>query len=281
MPNEQETMLPTIRIGDKEVTRLICGGNPISGISHYSAEMDEDMLHYYSMPSLQALLDECWRQGINTVQTRGDRHTMRMYMEHRDNGGQIQWIAQTASEFADIHANIAQIAHYGPVAIYHHGTHTDNSWHQGTIDQVQDYLKDIHDRGLPAGIGTHIPEVIEYAEENGWETDFYMSCFYNLARSYKSAPAVEQTAYAKEQYPDSDPPRMTAVMRQVEKPCLGFKIMAANRNCGTPESVKQAFEHAFATIKPQDAVVVGMFPKYRNQVEENARFVREILGAAR
>ncbi len=237
------------------------------------------MLHYFTMPRLQALLDECWRQGINTVQTRGDRHTMRMYMEHVDNGGKLQWIAQTASEFRDIFANIAQIASFGPIAIYHHGTHVDNSWHEGKIDQVRDYLKAIHDHGLPAGIGTHIPEVIEYCEERGWETDFYMACFHNLARGYKAAPAVEREAYAREQYVDEDRDRMTKTIRQTAKPCLGFKIMSANRKCGSPESVRAAFEYAFANIKPSDAVVVGMFPKYRNQVEENARCVREILGA--
>ena len=272
-------MLPTVRIGDKDVTRLICGGNPISGFSHFTNEMDWDMLRYYTMPRLQQLLDECWRQGINTFQTRGDRHTMRMYLEHRENGGRMQWIAQTASEFSDITGNIDQICDYEPIAIYHHGTHTDNSWHAGKIDQVADYLKAIHDRGLPAGIGTHIPEVVMYAEEHGWETDFYMTCFYNLARSYKSAPAVDRDAYAKDAYPDGDPARMTAIMRQVAKPCLGFKIMAANRKCGSPESVRAAFDYAFANIKPTDAVVVGMFPKYSNQVEENAQYVREILSA--
>ena len=270
-------MLPTVRIGDKDVTRLICGGNPISGISHFTNEMDWDMLRYYTMPRLQQLLDECWRQGINTFQTRGDRHTMRMYLEHRENGGRMQWIAQTASEFSDIYANIDQICDYEPIAIYHHGTDTDNSWHAGKIDRVADYLKAIHDRGLPAGIGTHIPEVVMYAEEHGWETDFYMTCFYDLARSYKSAPAVDRDAYAKEAFPDDDPDRMTATMRQIAKPCLGFKIMAANRKCGTPESVRAAFEYAFANIKPTDAVVVGIFPKYSNQVEENARSVGEIL----
>ena len=270
-------MLPTVRIGDKDVTRLICGGNPISGISHFTNEMDWDMLRYYTMPRLQQLLDECWRQGINTFQTRGDRHTMRMYLEHRENGGRMQWIAQTASEFSDIYANIDQICDYEPIAIYHHGTDTDNSWHAGKIDRVADYLKAIHDRGLPAGIGTHIPEVVMYAEEHGWETDFYMTCFYDLARSYKSAPAVDRDTYAKEAFPDDDPDRMTATMRQIAKPCLGFKIMAANRKCGTPESVRAAFEYAFANIKPTDAVVVGIFPKYSNQVEENARYVGEIL----
>jgi hypothetical protein len=272
-------MLPTIQIGEKKVTRLICGGNPISGISHFSSEMDRDMLRYYTMPRLQTLLDECWRQGINTVQTRGDRHTMRMYLEHRENGGQLQWIAQTASEFADIFANIDRICDFDPIAIYHHGTHTDNSWHEGKIDRVPDFLKAIHDHGLPAGIGTHIPEVVKYAEDEGWETDFYMCCFYNLARSYKAAPAVEREAYAKEAYPDGDPDLMTAVMRQLEKPCLGFKIMAANRKCGSAASVRGAFEYAFANIKPTDGVVVGMFPKYSDQPAANAQYVREILGA--
>ena len=245
-------MLPTIRLGDKDVTRLICGGNPVSAISHYSNEMDLDMLRYYTMPRLQQLLDECWRQGINTMQTRGDRHTMRMYMEHRENGGKLQWIAQTASEFSDIHANIDEIASFEPIAMYHHGTHTDNSWHEGTIDQVPDFLKHMHDHGLPAGIGTHIPEVVEYAEEKGWETDFYMCCFYNLARRHKSSPAVERHSHEEDRYLEGDPAVMTAVMRQVKKPCLGFKLMAANRNCGSPESVREQFEYAFANIKPTD-----------------------------
>jgi hypothetical protein len=271
-------MLPTIRIGDKEVTRLICGGNPISGFSHYSLEMDGEMLRYYTMPRLQELLAECWRQGINTIQTRGDRHTMRMYLEHRENGGQMQWLAQTASEFRDIVANIHEIASYRPVAIYHHGTHTDNSWHLGKIDEVRDFLKAIHDLGLPAGIGSHIPEVIEYAEEKGWETDFYMACFYNLARGYKSAPAVERASYEREHYQEGDPERMAATIRQTPKPCLGFKILAANRKCASPDSVKQAFQYAFDNLKPTDGVVVGMFPKYSNQPAENARYVREILG---
>jgi hypothetical protein len=54
--------------------------------------------------------------------------------------------------------------------------------------------------------------------------------------------------------------------------------MAANRKCDSPESVRSQFEYAFANIKPADGVVVGMFPKYSNQVEENARYVREVLG---
>lgn len=270
-------MLPQVEFCGHKVSRLVCGGNPLSGFSHFSAELDREMIEYYSMPKLQALLDECWTHGINTLQSRGDRHQMRMYLEHRQNGGRLQWIAQTASEFADIRANIGEIARYGPIAIYHHGTHTDNSWYTGTIDNVRDLLKAIHDHGLPAGVASHIPEVIDYMESSGWETDFYMCCFYNLARQYKSAPAVDQEAYKRDKYPAEDPIRMTAVMRQVSKPCIGFKIMAASRNCATRESTEAAFRFAFANIKPADFVVVGMFQKYKNQVEENSRLVADIL----
>jgi len=271
-------MLPTVRLTGADVTRLICGGNPLSGISHLSAELDREMLEYYTMPNVQALLDECWRQGINTFQSRGDRYQMRAFLEHRLRGGQMAWIAQTASEFADIKANIAEIARYKPTAIYHHGTHTDNSWHAGRIENVRDIVKAIRDQGLPAGVGTHIPEVVEYMEEHGWETDFYMCCFYNLARGYKSAPAVERDAYARDRFPPEDPARMTAVMRQVRKPCIGFKIMAASRNCATLESTREAFRFAFRNIKPTDMVDVGMFQKRKNQAAENAAIVRELLG---
>lgn len=274
---DQPNALPTIDLGGRRVSRLICGGNPLSGFSHFSAEMDWDMITWYTMPHVQDLLEECWRCGINTFQTRGDRFTMRARLEHELGGGRMQWIAQTASEFRDIRGNIAEIARYKPIAIYHHGTHTDNAWHAGTIDEILDIVKAIHDHGLPAGIGTHIPEVIEYCEAKGWPVDFYMACVYNLARGYKAAPAADQDAYARDRFPPDDPPRMYRTIRATPKPCLAFKIMAASRNATTPEATRAAFAFAFSNIKPTDAVVVGMLQKHRNQAAENAALVREIL----
>ncbi len=270
--------LPTVDFFGHEVSRLICGGNPQSGFSHVSRELDREMIEYYSMPNQMALLDECWKNGITTYQSRGDRHQMRTHLEHRQNGGRMLWIAQTASEFANHESHIREISQYAPIAIYHHGTHVDNSWHTGKIDAIEDVVKWIHDHGLPAGIASHIPEVIEYAEEKGWETDFYMCCMYNLARQYKSAPATDQDAYKRDQFPEADPPRMAEVIRRTAKPCIAYKIMAASRNCTTPDATREAFRYAFSLIKPGDMVNVGMFQKYRNQVAENAGFVREVLG---
>ena len=270
-------MIPTVILGQASVSRLICGGNPFSGFSHISAAVDDDFISYYTMPNLLKALDECWANGINTFQSRGDRHQCRMYLEHRLNGGQMQWIAQTSSEVRDLRSNVLNILKYKPIAIYHHGTHLDNMWHAGKIDELADIVKFIKDQGVPAGIGSHIPEVIQYAEEHQWETDFYMASFYNLARGPKLAVAEVQDAYRRDQFPPEDPPRMAAMIRQVPKPFLAFKILAASRNCATPADTRRAFKFAFDNIKPTDAVVVGIFQKYKNQIRENAEIARSIL----
>jgi len=270
--------LPTIDFFGHRVSRLICGGNPLTGFSHFSGDMDREMLDYYTMPNIQALWAECERQGITAIQTRGDRHQMRAVHEHRLAGGRLHWIAQTASEFSSMPRNIADIARYGAIAIYNHGTWTDNAWHEGDMDSVLENVKAIKGHGLPAGVGTHIPEVIDHIESEGWPVDFYMACAHNLARGYKAAPAEEQDAYALDEFTVDDPPRMAEVVRRTPKPCLFFKILAASRNCSTPATVRSAFQFAFDSIKPTDAVVVGMLQKHKNQVAENAGFVREILG---
>lgn len=272
------TTLPTVQLGPHRITRLICGGNPIAGYSHTSTELDWEMRRFYTMPRVQALLDRCLECGINTLQTRGDHFHMRMILEHRERGGAIQWIAQTASEFASIPANIREIATYGPIAIYHHGTHVDNAWHAGRIDQVADLLKAIRDTGLATGMGSHIPAVIEYAEARGWPTDFYICSLYNLAPGRKAVAAVEGVDPG-EKFLDAHRDLMTSVIRQLDKPVLAIKPLAAGRKGASPETVRAALQYAYDHIKPTDAVVVGMFQKYTDQVAENTAIVRDLLTA--
>jgi hypothetical protein len=71
---------------------------------------------------------------------------------------------------------------------------------------------------------------------------------------------------------------MFAVMRQTGKPCLAFKILAAGRLCDRQEWVEAAFAATFRQIKPNDAVIVGMYPEYEDQVALNAAYVRRFGG---
>jgi hypothetical protein len=74
----------------------------------------------------------------------------------------------------------------------------------------------------------------------------------------------------------NDPQVMTRVMREVEHPCLAFKILGGGRLCSNQETVRSAFQFAFENIKPIDAVIVGMFPWYFDEVGANAGYAREL-----
>ena len=275
--------LPRVPFGRHQITRLVSGGNPLCGNSHVSEETNAEMRAYFTDETVVRYLHRVQQAGIDTLQARGDYHRILHWRElFQREGGRLQWIAQTASEMADVFQNIRVIAAAGAIGIYHHGTQTDRFWAEGRIDQVADYLKCMRDCGVRGGLGTHIPQVIEYAEEKGWDVDFYMACFYNLSRRPRQSALVspgDRSADA-ERYPDEDPPAMCRVIRATPKTCLAFKILAASRRCATPEDVRAAFQYAFANIKPTDAVVVGMFPKYVDQIALNVGYAIDACRAA-
>lgn len=267
--------LPVVSFGGKQITRLISGGNPLCGNSHLSMAMNSDMESYFTAETVVRYLHDLQCKGINTIQARGDYHRIMYWLElFKREGGQLHWIAQTASEMADVFSNIRVLAAAGAIGIYNHGTQTDNYWLEGKIDKIYDNLKCMRDCGVQVGLGTHIPEVIEYAEEKGWDVDFYMASFYNLSRKPRESylAANRQPAEDLEVFDPEDPPAMCKVIRSTEKMCLAFKILGASRLCAIQQDVKSAFEFAFKNIKPKDALIVGMFPKYDDQIALNVQY---------
>ena len=77
-----------------------------------------------------------------------------------------------------------------------------------------------------------------------------------------------------EVYIAEDPPRMYKMIRQTERTCLAFKILAAGRLCDRQQSIEKAFQDTFAGIKTKDAVIVGMFLKWSDHIAINAEMVR-------
>jgi hypothetical protein len=139
----------------------------------------------------------------------------------------------------------------------------------------------MRDCGVQVGLGTHIPEVVCYAEERGWDIDFYMTCLYNLSRRRRESALVSGAhQFSEEQYLAEDREKMAEVIRQTPKTCLAFKILAAGRNCRTQADVQQAFQFAFDNIKKEDAVVVGVFAKYQDQVSLNVQYTLDAIQAS-
>jgi hypothetical protein len=82
---------------------------------------------------------------------------------------------------------------------------------------------------------------------------------------------------SNEEFFEDDPQKMCRIIQNTDKMCLAFKILAANRYCHTQDDVRKAFEFAFANIKPIDAVMVGMFPKYEDQIRLNVEHTRHAI----
>jgi hypothetical protein len=272
-------ILPTVRIGKADITRLILGGNPVSGVSHQSPQRDREMVEYFTTERIKAHLRQAEGQGINTFLARGDRHIRRLLAEYRAEGGRIQWIGQLAGEVEDWRMNLRQIAEAGAVAIYLHGSSLDHKFFKpGHPDGVLPYLAFIRDElGLPAGLCSHSIRWLSYAEERGWPVDWYMVSMYDLARQERHSPIVGGRFY-EERFDHADRAAAFEFARSVDRPCVMFKVLACGRLARTPREARETLAEAFRRIKPADAVCVGMWNKLRDEVAAGAAVVREICG---
>lgn len=275
-------MLPTIKIGDHDISRLIVGHNPFSGNSHMNEALDWEMRDYFTTARIKETLFRCQELGINTMIGRGDMHLLRLIHEFKQDGGKLNWICMTGGEFGHFDGHINQIMQYKPTAIYHHGSVTDGLFKAGQVDELKRRLDLIKSYGIPAGLGTHMPEVLEYAEAHNWGADFYMASVYNLSlESNRVSSAITGKANEGERFEEEDIPVMYDMIREVDKPCLAFKILGAGRRCASQETVRSAFLEAFANIKDTDAVVVGMYPKNEDQPALDVRYTEEAILAAK
>jgi len=268
--------LPTIAIGKHRLSRLVAGSNPISGYSYLGHHVDQHMKEYFTADRTVEFLLNCERAGINAHQfSMGDK-TETVLRQMRQRGSTMQFICLHAGREA-IRGTIEATR---PIAMVHHGGATDTLFAQGKSREVHDYVKEAHDRGVLAGVSAHNPDCIKRIADEGWEVDLFMTCFYFLTRKPGHDPADKTPPPSTLQiaYPfyRDDPAVMTRVVRQVKQPCLGFKILAAGRMCDSQEAVRNAFRFAFEHIKPTDGVLVGMYPRFFDEVRANARYAREL-----
>jgi hypothetical protein len=273
--SEPGASLPTVRFGEIEISRLVMGCNQFYGYSHFNRLLDKLMADWNTSERICQTLFQCQQNGINTYQYSHHEETLADLERFRSQGGNMHLIATDAG-MTDVAEAVRRSKAY---ALYHHGEATDRLFRARQMDNVQEYTKRLRQAGVRVGIGTHKPEVVEYVEEHGWDVDFYLLCAYNRTRTpeeiHKMLGVVPVPA--SELYLETDPPRAYAVARKTPKTCFLFKILAAGRVAGSPEEVDKAFKDAFDNIKPQDCIVVGMFPRFHDEVKENCDRVRRIL----
>jgi len=264
--NSSAGNLPLHKIGNVSVSRLIVGGNPISGNAHsrdlpYVSSL---MRRYFTDEKCIETLHLCEECGINTAQFRTDSHIVRIMDKYWKQGGKMQWIAQIKPrkpDISDIMNDIRMAFDNGAIGGYLQGQVADNLVQKGRIDLVQKALKDIKANGSIAGVGGHSLDVIIACEKAGMESDFYMKTLHR--GDYWSA---------NKQPPNDNiwsvtPEKTIEFMKKVQKPWIAFKVLAAGA-IHPQEGFKYAFENG------ADFICVGMFDF---QVRENVIIAKDVL----
>jgi len=259
--------LDTVYLGALPASRLILGSNPFSGFSHQSAERDEAMRHYYTTGCIKATLRSAEALGITTICARADHHIMRMLLEHWDEGGTLQWLAQTCPELGPIERGVQNAIYGGAKACYIHGGVMDNLLANDRMDEVPPAIAMIRDAGLAVGVAGHNPRVFEWAEEH-LDVDFYMCCYYNPTSRDKVAEHIHGST---EWFLAEDRQRMAETISKLSKPAIHYKVFAAGRN-----DPREALSFTAQHLRANDAVCIGVFPKDNpDMLAEDARILEE------
>ncbi len=263
--------MPRVSMGPFSVSRVIIGGNPFSGYSHLSPELDRDVKRYFTVARIKETLSLAERLGIDTFCGRADNHIMRLLGEYWEEGGRIQWLAQSAPERSSIIENARRAKLAGAKAFYVHGGVADKLLEARSLGLLRETLSEIRGMGLLPGLAGHNPATHRAAVELGLDVGFHMVCFYHPAsRMAKSEEKVDEGKYAAE-----DREAAVKLIRELPQPCIGYKILAAGR--GDP---REAIPFAMREIKPGDAVCIGFYPpKNPKMIEEDVALVIEATKA--
>lgn len=272
--------LPTGKLGNIPISRMVMGCNLIGGWSHARDLIYADIL-FKAYNNERKIIETFYlaeQAGINTTFMVTQYYSA--FNKYKSiYSSNMQSICQAMLPDKDFFSDINAAIKSNPTAIYIQGGEGDRYASAGKFDMLKKAVEYIKGQGFPAGVGAHSLETIKACEREGIPADFYVKTFHH--DNYWSAHPVEN----REEYsvigklsPDHNrfhenmwdlfPLQTIEFMKQVNKPWFAFKVLAA----GAIEP-KDGFRYAFEN--GADFICVGMFDF---QVIDNVNTATEILG---
>ena len=276
---ELKGKVPSGKIKDVEISRIIAGGNLISGFAH-----SRDLIYvsswlktYFTDEKVIETLWLCEACGINTAILRTDENTIRILDKYWKRGGKIQWLAQTYPKGQDI-TNVKSAIDNGAIGAFVMGNIADQIILENKIDDMIRPIEFIHSQGLIAGTAGHSMSVPVACVENGINVDFFMKTFHH--NNYWSATPVDPSdPYLPEQGTRHDQSydnlwcmsdkAVSDFFKNNATPWIAYKVLAAG-------AIKPEDGIRYAFSGGADFACVGMFDF---QVIENANIVCNILNS--
>jgi len=263
--------MPMGKIKNLTISRLISGGNLISGWAHARdlSYVHHLMANYNTEQKVLetlALLEEC---GVNAIIADPRKKPMDVFKAHWKRGGKIQWIAEGHPEPDDLKTNIRASIDWGASAVYIQGVIGDRWLKEGHADKLGECVEFIKSQGVPGGLGAHMLDVIVNSEARGFDPDFYVKTLHhsNYWSSRRSDQGTDVVSNNADNFWEPTPEETIQFMKTVKKPWIAFKTLAAGAIHPT-----SGFQYAFEG--GADFICVGMFDF---QVREDAIITRKIL----
>ncbi len=282
--SDLKSKVPCGKIKNLEISRLICGGNLISGYAH-----SRDLIYvspllqnYFNDEKVLETLRLCEACGINTIILRVDKNTIRVMEKYRKRGGTIQWIAQTKIKEDDIRSDIDVAIDCGAVSAYIHGGISDNYVKNGKVDLLCKAVDYIKQKNVLAGIGGHDLQVPMACEKAGLDPDYYLKTL-NSGNYWTAGPRlikdsdwkpgpvqVVEPEFMKNTNDNiwaTTPQQTIEFMKNINKPWIAYKVLGAGA-IHPEEGFRYVFENG------ADFACVGMFDF---QIVEDANILNEVL----
>jgi hypothetical protein len=272
----QKNTVPSGKIGNVKMSRLICGGNLISGYAHSRDLIYVSPLlkHYFTDEKVMETWSQCEQHGVDTmILNPSDAKAIEVYNKHKSQGGKIQYLAQLGPTKDDLVSPVKQAKQAGAVGAFLLGNFGDAWTREGDTKLVGELLKIIRDHGMIAGVAAHELRSVKAVEDAGFAPDFYMKTLHQTKYWSNRKPDQMKEVidnYGVDNYWCMDPQQTIAYMAELKRPWIAYKVLAAGAI-----HPRSGFQHAFET--GADFIAVGMFDF---QVAENAVIANEVLKAA-
>jgi uncharacterized membrane protein YphA (DoxX/SURF4 family) len=265
--------LPMGKIKDRPVSRLILGGNLLSGWAH-----SRDLIYvsqlvkaYHNKERIFATLLMAEKCGVNTLLTNPILCTLiDEYWKRRI--GKIQFISDCAgldydengakpTPFDKYLDKVRRAIDYGAVACYIQGETADYYIKEGQPDRLVKVVELVRKSGVLVGIGAHRLETLQGCVAAGMAPDFWMKTMHHHGYWSARHPEWHDNMYC------DNPAETGAWMRERPEPWIAFKTMAAGAI-----HPKEAFRYAWEG--GADFVCAGM---YDFQLVEDVNIALEAL----
>lgn len=260
--------LPMGRIGSVEFSRLILGGNLISGYAHsrdlpYVAALSK---RYNTEAKVLETFELAETHGINAMNSFVMDGNKELQM-HWKRGGKMKWFAQVRIDSQGGFSQVKKAIDLGATAIHLTGDNADMLFKQGDVDKIGKIVDLIKSQKVIAGVAGHGLEAMRACVKANLNVDFYQKTLHT--HDYHTAPKPGETEDLG-RYDNSwckDPEEVADFFFGVKKPFIAFKVMAAG---AIPP--RRAFQYAFDN--GADFVLAGMFDW---QVIEDVKIAKEVL----